>query len=279
MKVNSVGGARLSTSTWSLHRALGITYPDSPAQPNTGAKESYGRGTVTLLDVPARLAAMGIHTLEICHFHLPSRDSTYLGELRSAAESAGVQLFSLLIDDGDITHPQNGMRDLNWIGSWIDTAGMLGTQRVRIIAGKSQPSQDALQRSIEGLTALAERGKANGVRVTTENWMSLLSTPEYVLRVLDAVDIGLCADFGNWGGASKYDDLAAIFPRAESCHAKCSFSAPYRPDRGDYLHCLDLTRVAGFSGPYTLIYDGPGDDEWQGLAVEIEMALPYISNN
>ena len=79
---------RLSTSSWSLHRALGLTYPDSPAQKNTGSAETYGRGNLTLLDVPAKLAAIGINTLEICHFHFPSRDAGYLNELRGALNSA-----------------------------------------------------------------------------------------------------------------------------------------------------------------------------------------------
>ena len=37
----------------------------------------------------------------------------------------------------------------------------------------------------------------------TENWLSLLATPDYVRRVMEAVDIGLCADFGNWRGATQ----------------------------------------------------------------------------
>src|SRR5262252_1542408 len=104
--MNDSARLRLSTSTWSLHRALGVTYPDSPGQPNAGPKEGYGQGTIVLLELPARVAAVGIRTLEICHFHLPSRDPSYLGELRKALDAAGVELFSLLIDDGDMTDAQ-----------------------------------------------------------------------------------------------------------------------------------------------------------------------------
>ena len=268
---------RLSTSSWSLHRALGLTYPDTPAQPNTGSAETYGRGNITLLEIPAKLAAMGIYTLEICHFHFPSRDSVYLAELRSALDLAGVELFSLLIDDGDIAHPTDGQRDLEWISGWIETAGLLGAKGARVVAGKTPPSEDALERSISGLKTLVERGKANNVRVMTENWLNLLATPDYVRRVMEFVDIGLCADFGNWRGATKYDDLAAIFPFAESCHAKCSFSAEGTPDRADYVRCLELSRAAGFSGPYTLIYDSASVDEWNGLAVEASMVQPYLN--
>jgi hypothetical protein len=268
---------RLSTSTWSLHRALGVTYPDAPGSPNTGAAETYGTGSLTLMELPARIAAMGIRTLEICHFHLPTREKHYLDELRGALDTAGVELWSLLIDNGDVTHPQYGARDQEWIASWIETAGALGAKRTRVIAGKSSPTPESLERSRAALTELAEHGKQVGVRVMTENWFGLLSTPAAVKLLLGSVDVGLCADFGNWSGPTKYDDLGAIFPLAESCHAKCSFPAPEQPDRADYERCLKLTREAAFDGPYTLIYDGPGDDEWRGLAIEIEMVSPYLS--
>ena len=32
-----------------------------------------------------------------------------------------------------------------------------------------------------------------------------------------------------------------------------------------------------FAGPHTLIYDGPGDDEWEGLAIEREVVNPYLN--
>ncbi len=269
---------RLSTSTWSLHRTLGITYPDSPAASPRRSEPTYGAGTFTLLDIPAKLAAMGIYTLEICHFHLPKEDTVYLREVRSALDSAGVQLFSLLIDDGDITDPTHSARDQRWISEWLDVAGVLGAQCARVIAGKQDPTPQTLEKSRRGLSELASHAAGHNVRLMTENWFNLLSTPTHVRDLLGRLDgqVGLCADFGNWKGASKYDDLAQIFPLAESCHAKCTFNAPNTPDRHDYIRCLDLTRAAGFSGPYTLIYDGPDNDEWTGIRQEMEMVQPYL---
>jgi sugar phosphate isomerase/epimerase len=135
-----------------------------------------------------------------------------------------------------------------------------------------------MAQSVRALRQLAEQGRSRGVRVTTENWFALLSRPERVHELLDRLEgaVGLNADFGNWGGPTKYQDLAAIFPRAESCHAKAHFPAPGVIDRDDYVACLNLARDDGFSGPYTLVYDGPGDDEWQGLAMEAEIVRPYL---
>ena len=39
---------------------------------------------------------------------------------------------------------------------------------------------------------------------------------------------------------------------------------------------LDLAKEAGFTGPYTLIYDSSGGDEWKGLAIERDLVAPYL---
>jgi sugar phosphate isomerase/epimerase len=149
---------RLSVTTWSLHRALGLSYPDAPGQERQPARETWGPGEVTLLDLPARVAAMGIYTMEICHFQIPSRDAGYLTDLRGALDDAGVYLFSLLIDDGDLTHPEHHARDRDWIGGWIDTAAALGAERARVIAGKAEYSRETMAQSVGALRDLAARG-------------------------------------------------------------------------------------------------------------------------
>ncbi|MBO0781139.1 MAG: sugar phosphate isomerase/epimerase [Ktedonobacteraceae bacterium] len=272
---------RLSVSTWSLHRAIGDPRIYDASRGHDIPTETHGRGALSLLELPARIADFGIHTMEICHFHLPSLDKGYLTELRGALRDAKVELFSLLIDEGDITHPDNASRDLAWIGSWLDVAGHLGAQRARVIAGKAAPSEETLAMSARGLQRLLTRSENLGLRLMTENWYGLLSSPASVHALFERLEgrVGLCFDFGNWRGPGKYADLQSIASYAESCHAKASFTPPYEMDKDDYTQCLDITRSANFSGPYTLIYDGPGSDEWVGLAQEQQVVQPYLSTH
>ena len=269
---------RLSVSTWSLHRQLGSPDFYGPEDGKQIPVATHGKGELSLLELPARITGFGINTLELCHFHIPTLDRGYLNELRGALEASNVELFSLLIDNGDITDPEHADRDLSWMGEWIEIAGILGATCARAIAGKAVPSVETLEMSRSGLQKLAERAKANGVRLMTENWFSILSTPDNVLTLLDHLDgeVGFCLDFGNWTGETKYADLEAIAPQADSCHTKAHFPAPGEMDRDDYVRCLDLTQEAGFSGPHTLIYDGPGDDEWAGLTIEREVVQSYL---
>ena len=269
---------RPCVSSWAVHRALGRSYPTSPGDENRVSVAGDGPGSVELLDVPARLAALGFPAMEICHFHLPSREANYLSELRAALDESGIELHSLLIDDGDITHPEHHARDRDWIAGWIDTAAALGATRARVIAGKQAPGEAARARSRTHFASLAEHAEPLNLHLVTENWFAFLPSPPHVLSLLDDLGgrIGLNLDFGNWGGPTKYEDLAAIASRAEACHAKARFTGPGQIDTDDYSRCLDITAGAGYAGVYTLVDGGP-EDVWDGLVVQREALRPYLS--
>jgi sugar phosphate isomerase/epimerase len=261
--------ARLSISTWSLHRTLGPMYREATDGSGRMLPDRETPGALTLLDLPPQLAARGIHTLEVCHFHFPRTDGAYLRDLRAALDASGIELFSLLVDAGDITHPDAGQREqeMAFVRRWIDIAGWVGAKHARVIGGDAEPSAEAIRLSATNLRALAEYARDRGVRVTTENFRRLTSRADSLLGILDQTEgqVGLCADFGNFGGETKYDELSAILPRADIVHAKADYPAAGQMRRDDFIRCLELSRQAGFDGPYSLIFDGPGE-EWPSLA-------------
>lgn len=270
----------LAVSTWSLHRLIGISFPDAPGSNSPArAEPTWGPGSIATMEVPGAIRMLGIDRLEVCSFHLPAQDKGFLAEFRGALAEADVTFQTLLIDDGDITDPVNRRRDLDWIGRWIDVAAELGAERARVIAGKAKPSPEALDLAVTGLAELAARGASEGVRVMTENWFDTLGSPNEVHAVLDRLDgkVGFLADFGNWKGPSKYRDLASVFGRAEDAHAKCHFGAGLDMDAGDYGRCLQAARDAGYAGPYTLIYDGDDDDERAALRIERDFVLAFFA--
>jgi sugar phosphate isomerase/epimerase len=267
----------IAVSSWSIHHLLGVTYANGPGMPpSPPAIQTFGPARISLHDLPAELARRGYYRLELCHFHLASRDPAYLKSVRAAFEKAGVIVQTLLIDDGDMTSVATRDRDLLWIAAWIESAAHLGAENARVIAGKAAPSKEALALSIDGLTRMAALGVQHGVRVVTENWFDTLSSPNSVHQVLDAVGpaLGFLADTGNWSGPSKYDDLKSIFARAELCHAKTSFAAGLELDRDDNAKWLQAAQEANYQGPYTLIFADAGD-EWDGLNIEREFIVQH----
>ncbi len=261
----------IAISTWSLHRALGIAYVNSPASDVADEyRETYGPARVDLLDLPAAFRKNAVDRMEIVHFHMRSRDPAYLGELKASLAEAGVRLQTLLIDAGDIADPVNRERDIAWIARWIDAAAALGADQARVSGGRQQPTRAALDLAVDGLKRLTRLGREQGVQVITENWQELTAGPDAIHYLLDGVgdDIGLIADFANWKGPRKYDELASIMPRATCTHATAWFPEKGVIDAEDYGRCLDLAIAAGLMGPHTLIYASPDDDEWAALRLQ-----------
>lgn len=281
---------RISTSSWSLHRALGT--PDRRAPDGPPADGPVPGAQLSLLELPGRLAAAGIGTLEICHFHFPSTDPGYLAELKAAAQNAGVEIFSVLIDAGDITQsdPVQLEKELAWIRGWLDVAAAMGASHSRVIAGYAPIERSGgdlrthpiIRQSAANLQSLAAYGAAHGVQVITENFRSTAERADQLLAILELCDgkVGSCADFGNFKGAGKYDELAAIAPKSTSAHAKALYDNEGHPDRAEMARCLDLMAAAGFDGPISLIFDTPlhrGENEWDNLAGLREIVLPYTA--
>ncbi|HYH12429.1 MAG TPA: hypothetical protein VD789_08765 [Thermomicrobiales bacterium] len=222
-----------------------------------------------LLELPAELQRHGYQTLQLVHFHIPSRERAYLDGLRAALDESGVTLDALLIDDGDLTSQDADAAEA-WIGEWLDAATVLGARRARVGAGKADPTPETIRGSAERLARLAATHP--DIRVVTENWWAMLPDADAVHSLLEATEdsVGLLIDLGNWSGPDKYEQLARIAPLAETCHAKCRFSES-GPDRQDYMKSLQILNDAAFDGPLALIYDGPDDDEWACLDIEFEI--------
>lgn len=265
-----------AVSTWSLHRTLGRFVADDG--PSLGPKPSDPTDGVPLLELPSLLAEHGYDTVQICHFHLPTRDSEYLAELRDSLASAGITLDAVLVDAGDLVHPEAADDHERWIAGWLDDSVALGARRARLIAGQQPPTPDRLAASARRLRRLAEAHPE--LRVVTENWLALLPSATEVHRVLADTDgtVGLLIDLGNWTGPDKYDQLASIAPLAETCHAKCH-SSGLNLDAEDYRRSLGVLRDTGFDGPLALIYDGPDDDEWTALDAEYKIVSEVMGQH
>ncbi|RFB82053.1 sugar phosphate isomerase [Rhizobium leguminosarum bv. trifolii] len=270
---------RFAVSTWSLHRLLGAVYAYSPDPDKSAApKEPYGPGAAALIDTPAALAARGVNRLEICSFHLPSLEAGYLSELRDAMKASNVLFQTLLVEDGDPSHPETAERDVRWMAPWIDIAASLGAQRMRVIAGKQKPIEENLSRAVRHLNWLAEKAEGSGVRVVVENWFDLLPSPVEMNWLLDRLDgkVGLNGDLGNWAAPAKYEGLADIMRRAEICHAKADYTVAGL-DAGDYRKCLEMCERAGYAGPFTLIYDSPFfPAEWDGILLQKQFIEDFL---
>lgn len=233
-----------------------------------------------LLELPALMAEQQIRMLEVCHFHFPSTSPEYVQQFRNALQQADVELYSVLIDTGDIVSPDPARRaaDLEAIHQWIDVAAALGARVVRISAGQQPPTPELLRQSAEQLSHFAAVAAEQNVGVITENWQRTSQEAADLLSILQQCEgkVGLCADTGNAEAtADKYATLAALLPHATSIH----FKAQYAPDGSlqpdDTQRCMALIEQADFDGVISLIYAGKRH-EWREIARLRDALTPLL---
>ncbi|MGP9536643.1 sugar phosphate isomerase/epimerase family protein [Brachybacterium sp. AOP43-C2-M15] len=250
--------------TWSLFRTMGRFVAPGSA-PSGALTENASTEGLDLLELPGQLAEHGFASAQLCHFYLPRTDAAYLAELRDAFDAAGVDLEVLLVDDGDVTHPEHGEEQQRWLSGWIGIAEQLGAPRVRVPAGDQPPTEVTIALSARRLRALATEHP--GIRVLTENWKSLLVDAATTRRLLEELEgeVGLLIDTGNWTGPDKYEQIAQVAGNAECSQVKARESAPGVLDAEDLTRSLTVLRDVGYAGRISWVYAGTDDDEWGRL--------------
>ncbi|MFK3937480.1 sugar phosphate isomerase/epimerase family protein [Alkalihalobacillus sp. NPDC078783] len=271
----------LSLTSWSLNRVLGpLHWTKWDEENQTIITEVSTQPEIhTLLELPGLLSEKGFDAMEIIHPHFPTIDDEYLQALRSAVEHAGIRFDTLLLDYGDISseNPIRLKADLAFIKKWIRVASKVGASHIRVVGGEAHPdNKERLAFAAEQLTHLAEYGKENGVHVITENFHSLASTAENCLYLNEQSSInGLISDFGNFSAENKLSSLRKTVPHSTSIHVKAQSNRDGTMDKAELIHCLDVVSELQYSGPLTLVYDGPGD-MWEGIAEVRKVVSSYL---
>ena len=266
---------RVALSSWSLHDALGRLWNELDTDGKTLVPKSEAVApTLDLLDMPAAIAAHGIHTLDICHFHLPSIEDSYLAELRSALADAHVELVQLLIDSGELCHPDPEKRraDVEMNKRWMEIAYKLGATGVRYVPGGCEPTPETIHLSGEAFRELADFAEQCHLEPATENFKSMTQNAEDLLQIVANSErtYGVVADFGNARGPHKYDTLAKLMPHATSLHAWAECDEGGTLNREEFRRCLTMARDNDFSGPILLLGAHPvpafrqSRDFWEG---------------
>ncbi len=250
----------LGFSTWTFHRLLGRPAINSPAAPEPP--------NVDDAQWPSLLQAahdFGFRRLDICHFHLSSREPAKLNEFAARLRETGLQPHALLMDTGDLS--TGNPTDLDWAKQWLRDAARLGCECMRVPGGLSPFNEDAFTRSLDAFRLLIPIAEDTGIALITENWLPLLRRAEHIDRFLDALEgrVGFLLDLGNLVPEDRYAELEQLAPLAQACHAKANFLDDQQPDQADFQRCLDCLRRHDFDGPLTFIGDEADLSGWPHL--------------
>ncbi|MCY4071496.1 MAG: TIM barrel protein [Chloroflexi bacterium] len=254
---------RAGLSSFSLHLpdALGDPWFELDAGGKSVSGSWHGTPTLDLLAFPAEVAAHGINCVDLCIQHIPNIEPGYLAELRSAFGSAGVELYQLLIDLGEVasSDPDERSASIALTKRWMEIAAELGSTGVRYVPGDSKPTPETIRKSGEAFRELYDYCLECGLEPATENYKVFNNEADDLLQVLDIAerDYGLVADFGNAKGPDKYDNLSKLMPRATAIHQWVAIDEDGVINDEDSKRCLNMARDSGFDGPIMLLGGHP----------------------
>ena len=254
---------RAGLSSFSLHLpdALGDPGFELDADGKSVSGSFRQTPTLNLMDFPAEVAALGINCVDLCIQHIPYIEPAYLAELRSAFESANVELYQLLIDIGEVASPDPDERcaSIALTKRWMEIAAELGSSGVRYVPGDSKPTPETIRASGEAFQELYDYCLQCGVEPATENYKFFNNEADDLLSVLDRSErnYGLVADFGNAKGPNKYAILEKLVPRATAIHQWVEVAEDGALNFEDSKYCLNMARENGFDGPIMLLGGHP----------------------
>lgn len=242
---------RISLAQWSLHHLL-------------------FEGDLTNLDFPAEARAMGFDAIEYVtqFFQDKALDRTYLNQLNTRAQDAGVDQILIMVDgQGRPGDPDADARKraIDGHAKWLEAAAALGCPTIRVSAYSEGSEQEQLRLAADGLRRLAEHAETMNLSVVVENHGGLSSNAAWLARLIKRVDLpnfGTLPDFGNFridehNEYDRYTGVRELMPFAKAVSAK-SYAFD---DRGnettiDYMRMTRIILDAGYRGWIGVEYEG-----------------------
>ncbi|MCL5036657.1 MAG: sugar phosphate isomerase/epimerase [Chloroflexi bacterium] len=234
---------------------------------------------LSLLMLPEVLRGWGIKAMEVVDFQLFSTDDDYLDELKKFSEDKGVKIVCFAISN-DFTYPGESDREkeIEKAIKGMDMAVRLGAGMVRIFTGQKHSGPDTKGHVISCLKKIVPEAYDRGILMALENHGGLSANAVDLADIVTSVGsptLGICADFGNFPAASRYDDLRYVAPATWHIHAKSyAFDKAGNETTIDYEKALNIFHKANFNGYISVEYEGK-TDPYEGTGKTLALIYKY----
>jgi len=194
----------------------------------------------------------------------------HVEHIRSLGAATGLPFGCIAVDGAHLFEADPAVRELNFARAcrWIEIAGRLGAQSVRIDAGGPELlDAHSLAVIVPGYRELVARARALGVAVLVENHWGPTVVPENVLTLLGAVPgLGYLFDTHNWKEGLQAEGWRRCAARAALVHVKTfAFDRAGEESSIDLRPAFAALRAAAFQGTWC-VESVPRDGDEVGAA-------------
>jgi sugar phosphate isomerase/epimerase len=230
-------------------------------------------GTMTIPDVLAYCARNQIDGVDLTGYYFrgypnaPTDDTIY--SVKRAAFLNGVTITGTGVrNDFALTDPTSRRGHVQLVKDWIDVAAKLGSDMVRVFAGREVPKgftfDQVLEWMVPAFQDCAEYGAKRGVIVGLQHHDDFLKTADETIRVVERVGspwFSVILDVGSLRQGDPYQEIEKLLPYASNWQIK--EHVWYGTKKVD----IDLPRLrkiidrVGYRGFTPVEALGPGDPE------------------
>ncbi len=207
-----------------------------------------------------------IHNVEFLPQHFVDTDPSTIDKVKSGLKKANSRCCNLMgveIPGGVFTHRADLQLVAKEADRWVGVAVDLGSPSITVaLTGPGPADPHAAASNLKPFVELAHE---RGIKVLFHNDSLQLESAETLTSVIKQLGrgrTGTCPDFGNFAAESApfaLSQLRMLAPYASNiCHAKDGIAnhGKFYPD--DFAASMKVMRETGFSGVYSLEFEGLG---------------------
>jgi len=227
----------------------------------------------------AHLAALNGSSVE-----LSAENEDYIEKIEEAADASGLPWGCVAVDGAHIYEPTEEARRKNRAVAyrWIDIAGKLGFEQVRIDAGgPEEMSGEVFKTIVDGYKDLIARARPLGVAVLMENHWGPSMIPDNVVKLCESVEgLGLLYDTHNWKPELRDEGRRKCAKFAAATHVKTfSFDGGGNENSGEKPEeAIAALLDAGYQGVWGVESVPKDGDEYAAARKTIELIRRFAGN-
>ncbi|MEZ5400961.1 MAG: sugar phosphate isomerase/epimerase family protein [Bryobacteraceae bacterium] len=230
-------------------------------------------GKMTIPDVLNYCAKQGIEGVDLTGYYFrgypdaPTDETIY--SVKRAAFLNGVTISGTGVrNDFALTDASSRRGHIQLVKDWIDVAAKLGSDMVRVFAGREVPKgytfDQVLEWMIPAFQECADYGAKRGVIVGLQHHDDFLKTAAETVRVVQAVKsdwFSVILDVGSLRQGDPYDEIEALLPYASNWQIKEHVWYGTKKVDIDLPRLRKIIDKVGYRGFTPIEALGPGDPE------------------
>ncbi len=270
---------RIGICSYSFHNALAdgkgdiFTYIDDCKKLGCTQIDPWNAHLLGLTD-PEEIRFVGHNPSKA---DLGAADDAYIEKVKTKAQETGLPIGCIAVDGAYIydEDPDKMKKNRSVAYRWIEIAGYLGAEHVRIDAGgPPEMPEDIFKRIKDGYNDIISRAEKNSVKVLIENHWGPSPIPENLVKILTEIEnLGLLFDTNNWAEGHQVEGWEKCAKYAEYTHVKTfSFDENGNEPSVDLSIPIAKLREEGFDGCWgveSVPRDGTPEFEAAKLTIEL----------